>query len=965
MYSRNSSTWTPIAQSTTDLVEGTNLYYTDARVDNRTSNKFNTGDFTTTANTWLATKSTTNVTEGTNLYYTTTRFDDRLATKSTTNLAEGTNLYYTDTRARQALTGQTGVTYSSATGYISIGQKVSASTFLGYISDTILTTTGSGTGQLEIGQYISGTGIAVGTYIVSAASFGTYNINISQTVGSSGSPITITGSQNVTFNNTTITGGQQTARTITAGGKAVDSNGDVSVVRSTAHAGILPVSAFFDNSTSNRLGRIVVREYGQNTGSLATSTTTAAPQINLESSRGTGTAPVAFTTSNNNISVITGGYYDGTRWTSESGFGAPAAWVAQNSEAITSETSVFTGSISGTTLTVTAVTSGEIHTGQLLSGTGVAVGTTITAYGTNTLGGVGTYTVSFSQTTASTTITGVGTKSGGSRWVSVITPVNNKISAASRQSYLVTGNSKPIAPTINGVTVPQNSTLNIFQGNIDAGDQSFVSSDGLTVYKGRGQQTMSLQQMSLFLSGVPYNDEARFTGYIDNGSGSAGNTLTVTAVESGVLYVGQKIVASALSTKTPYFISALGTGTGGTGTYTVASTFQTAGTTLGSSGSPVSIIGTPDDYGMRGSGNSVNIFASRKSTVSGRRAPLKNNDDIFNFSASGQTGSVGNFDQANIGSLAFSAAEDFTTSKAGSRFYIKTTNIGTLNQSDRMLATNENIEFKSDTYNFKKADGSSLASINGSGHITATKFIGDGSSLTGIGSGYNQSLNTTNSVTFGGLSNNGNMTNNGYMTNNGNLAVYGGTNIYHSWDQNQPLFINATLSDTNYQAGGTIGFETKYKASQGASTYSIPQSGWSIGKFAFNGSANTAGTTDVLAGQMLCQAQGAWSSTNHGTKYLFTANRENETWQNGSSVVLVLRPENVNVQSDLFSVSSITNTNRLEISSTKADFKLPIQYPSYTTTQRNALTPAAGWVLYNSTTAKLQCYDGTGWNDLF
>jgi hypothetical protein len=47
-------------------------------------------------------KSTTDLSEGSNLYYTTSRadsdFDIRLATKSTTNLAEGTNLYYTKSR---------------------------------------------------------------------------------------------------------------------------------------------------------------------------------------------------------------------------------------------------------------------------------------------------------------------------------------------------------------------------------------------------------------------------------------------------------------------------------------------------------------------------------------------------------------------------------------------------------------------------------------------------------------------------------------------------------------------------------------------------------------------------------------------------------------------------------------------------------------------------------------------------
>ena len=69
------------------------------------------------------------------------------------------------------------------------------------------------------------------------------------------------------------------------------------------------------------------------------------------------------------------------------------------------QTPVFTGSISGTTLTVTAVTSGNIGIGSVISGTGITAGTTITALGTGT-GSTGTYTVSVSQSVASTTITG-------------------------------------------------------------------------------------------------------------------------------------------------------------------------------------------------------------------------------------------------------------------------------------------------------------------------------------------------------------------------------------------------------------------------------------------------------------------------------------------------------------------------------------------------------------------------------
>jgi len=58
--------------------------------------------FGTNFNSHFALKTTSDLSEGTNLYYTTARgnadFDSRLATKSTTNLSEGSNLYYTDAR---------------------------------------------------------------------------------------------------------------------------------------------------------------------------------------------------------------------------------------------------------------------------------------------------------------------------------------------------------------------------------------------------------------------------------------------------------------------------------------------------------------------------------------------------------------------------------------------------------------------------------------------------------------------------------------------------------------------------------------------------------------------------------------------------------------------------------------------------------------------------------------------------
>jgi len=67
----------------------------------------------------------------------------------------------------------------------------------------------------------------------------------------------------------------------------------------------------------------------------------------------------------------------------------------------------FTGSISGTTLTVSAVASGNLAVNQFIYGPNVTPGTYITALGTGG-GGPGTYTVSTSQTVASTAMISYG-----------------------------------------------------------------------------------------------------------------------------------------------------------------------------------------------------------------------------------------------------------------------------------------------------------------------------------------------------------------------------------------------------------------------------------------------------------------------------------------------------------------------------------------------------------------------------
>jgi len=132
--------------STTDVAEGTNQYFTNARADARiaaasindladvdTSGvalnntlKYNGSAWVVgTVSTDLSANTTTDLAEGTNLYYTTTRantdFDTRLATKDTDALAEGsTNLYYTTARANTDIDARltsTGVTGAKITNW--------------------------------------------------------------------------------------------------------------------------------------------------------------------------------------------------------------------------------------------------------------------------------------------------------------------------------------------------------------------------------------------------------------------------------------------------------------------------------------------------------------------------------------------------------------------------------------------------------------------------------------------------------------------------------------------------------------------------------------------------------------------------------------------------------------------------------------------------------------------------------
>lgn len=145
---------------------------------------------------------------------------------------------------------------------------------------------------------------------------------------------------------------------------------------------------------------------------------------------------------NSDLAIIES--YNGAIWIPINGAGGAAGAIFENNAVISQDYTITsgkngmsagpvtiqnvscTGTIdngsgsAGSTLTVTAVASGAIVLGQVLTGTGITSGTQVVGFGTGT-GGTGTYTVSVSQLVSSTTITAGATVTvpSGSRWVVV------------------------------------------------------------------------------------------------------------------------------------------------------------------------------------------------------------------------------------------------------------------------------------------------------------------------------------------------------------------------------------------------------------------------------------------------------------------------------------------------------------------------------------------------------------------
>lgn len=80
---------------------------------------------------------------------------------------------------------------------------------------------------------------------------------------------------------------------------------------------------------------------------------------------------------------------------------------------------------------------------------------------------------------------------------------------------------------------------------------------------------------------IPVAGTAVMTAKIDNGAGGAGTTLNVSAVTSGRIHIGSAITGAGVAANTR--VTALGTGTGTTGTYTVNNSQNVSSEAMGAS----------------------------------------------------------------------------------------------------------------------------------------------------------------------------------------------------------------------------------------------------------------------------------------------------------------------------------------------------------------------------------------------
>lgn len=202
----------------------------------------------------------------------------------------------------------------------------------------------------------------------------------------------------------------------------------------------------------------------------------------------------------------------------------------------------FTGSVSGSVLTVSAVASGTIHQYQAVSGAGVDAGTYVASFGTGT-GGTGTYNLQVYQATAFETIT----SSSGAVCTSISGSTGGQITGQFFVAYPQHSTSNTITTScVSGGSFGVGNVLTgtgVLSGTVITGlDSAGHTADG--IYTVNVNQTVASEAMTATVPGFGTGaSTAKFVMFQTFGAGAA------SGVQIGQDYVNDNAV-TALTTRT-------------------------------------------------------------------------------------------------------------------------------------------------------------------------------------------------------------------------------------------------------------------------------------------------------------------------------------------------------------------------------------------------------------------------------
>ncbi|NBT26965.1 MAG: hypothetical protein EBT09_10505, partial [Actinobacteria bacterium] len=538
---------------------------------------------------------------------------------------------------------------SVTSGTIAAGQTLAgaAADFTGSITGNILTVSAVSSGTLAAGQTIYGQGVPGNTKILPFATTGTTGKGLkgNYVLSTSIPTLALTGSQGTTVLTVTALpdGTLAPGQTLSLPGSPVILSQATQTSASPGGPGTYNISGASQTVTSGPVTVTVPASPNNMSASIADGTTivsgsgtswqlnkvqpfevpttvftSAATSAGQAQFNGSVTGTTLTVDSVTSGTLVPGQTLAGTSTIATGSVGTPFTASLGPSFA-----TVFTGSITGATLTVANVTSGSIVAGQKIFAKGIPADTSILTFGTASTtgnGGIGTYALDISMPTSVTgyqlaTVLTVVTTGGGpivpGQQLSIAGTPTITIQLSSteadgslgkRGTYTVS-NTQTVgsagSPVSINFSVPASTTIS---GGVTypltvSGAQTNTFSASQRIY-GRGLPTATTTTISSQFSAPDWGNgtySVSATAPIFIGTITT-TTLTVSYISSGTIALGQTIsTISGTPLAGSPVITAFVTGTGGTGTYTISVSNTASSATMMTASVPSTTMVTKGD----------------------------------------------------------------------------------------------------------------------------------------------------------------------------------------------------------------------------------------------------------------------------------------------------------------------------------------------------------------------------------